>query len=469
MISGSFADPRPEFRREMTLTETFRTRLASTDSETLRGSGPEADELRRELLIGSRVAVIEPGYVNKRFLYERAAALGVELVLVGDSRSWARGLVAEGVATRYVESDDLFGDPDATASDLITALGEEATQLDGVVTFWENAVPATARIAAALGLPGLPPAAADGARSKLRTLEASRDAGLPTPRFIHLDEAPSLAEAATDVGFPAVIKPVYGAEALGCLRVDDLVGLESGYARVAELITPELNPIFEQGCDLLLEEYLAGPEFDVDFLLSGGACVFSAVAENWPTEEPYFVETGLHTPSAHPPDRVAAMVDLCVRTALALGFRDGPVHAEAKDTAGGPRILELNARLGGGSIVDNHRWVTGVDLLEQQLLVTLGVPVAPRSFPSPACGVATIALHPTRSGTIADTRFLDRFADDPAVIQHDVYVKAGEHVVAASDGFPTVLGELTVHAEDVPAARELVEALVDAVSIPYAD
>jgi carnosine synthase len=264
-----------------------------------------------------------------------------------------------------------------------------------------------------------------------------------------------------------VIKPVFGAEALGCLRVDDFGSLEAGYARVAALITPDLNPIFRQGCDLLLEEYLDGAEFDVDVLLSGGACVFSAVSENWPTNEPYFVEAGLHTPSAHPPERLAAIVELCVRTALALGFRDGVLHAEAKDTGHGPRILELNARLGGGSIVEYHRLVTGVDLLEQQLLVSVGLPVSPTPHPDPACGIANVFVHASRSGTLAHTRFFDHLADDPSVIQRAVYVDAGERVTVAADGFPTVLGELSVRATDTAQARARAQALVAALSIPY--
>ena len=246
----------------MTLTARLQTRRAHTNLLAMRARGPESDELRRELLAGSRIAVIEPGYPNKRFVYERAAALGVELVLVAKGGSWAHTLVAEGVAARLLEADP-SGDPDRGADAVLAALADEADSLDGVVTFWEDAVPATARIAAALGLPGIPPAAADGARSKLRTLEASRAAGLPTPRFTHLDDAASLRAASAEVGFPAVIKPVFGAEALGCSRIDDLEGLEAGYARIAALISPEFNPIFEQGCDLLLEEYLDGIEFDV--------------------------------------------------------------------------------------------------------------------------------------------------------------------------------------------------------------
>lgn len=138
----------------MTLTARLQTRRAHT-SLLARARGPESDELRRELLAGSRIAVIEPGYPNKRFVYERAAALGVELVLVAKPGSWAHTLVGEGVAARLLGADP-SGEPDRAAAAVLAALAEEADSLDGVVTFWEDAVPATARIAAALGVPGIP-------------------------------------------------------------------------------------------------------------------------------------------------------------------------------------------------------------------------------------------------------------------------------------------------------------------------
>jgi biotin carboxylase len=452
----------------MTSTATFQTRLASTDPTLLRQRGPAADQLRRSLLAGSRVAVIEPGYDTKRFVYERARALGVDLVLVADGSSWARQLVEEGVAARLVAADTTgSGDAGVAAQTVLAALGGEAERLDGVVTFWEDAVPATARIAAALGLPAISPAAADNTRNKLRTLEASSAAGLPTARFIHLDDAATLPAAAAHVGFPAVIKPLFGAEAMGCLRVDEYDSLVEGYARVAALISPELNLIFEQGTDLLLEEYLDGTEFDIDLVLCGGECVFSAISENWPTEEPYFVETGLHTPSDYPRERLEALTDLCVRTALALGIEDGALHAEAKDTSRGPRLLEMNGRLGGGVIPKIHRIVTGVDLIEQQLLLAVGLPAAPTPHPVPAAGAVNLFLHASRSGTLRHTRFFDHLAGDPTVIQHDVTVHAGEPVIAAADGFPTVLGKLTVHADDAAAAQAKMDALVAALDIPY--
>ncbi|HWE81041.1 MAG TPA: ATP-grasp domain-containing protein [Gaiellaceae bacterium] len=452
----------------MTIDRSFTARRAAADPAVLRAPGAEGDALRRALIARSTIAVIEPGYPTKRFLYERAAELDAVLVLVGGHESeWARTLVDEGIASRFLDAD-LSGDPDSGADAVLAALGLDGRAIDGVVTFWEDAVPATARVAAALGLAGATPAAADGARSKLRTLEASRAAGLPTPRFMRLESSERLQEAASYIGFPAVIKPVFGAEALGVLRVDDFESLEAGYSRVAELVTPELNAIFLQGCDLLLEEYLDGIEFDVDMVFSGGACVFSAISENWPTHEPYFVETGMHSPSAHPPERLAAMTDLCVRTALALGFRDSILHAEAKDTSRGPRLLELNARLGGGSIPDTHRHVTGVDLVEQQLLVALGLPAAPTGEPVPVVGVVTVYVHASRSGILEHDGFLDHLAADPTVIVPVVPVAPGERVTAAEDGFPTVIAEFTVVGANVDDARERARAIAEELDVPYA-
>ena len=44
----------------------------------------------------------------------------------------------------------------------------------------------------------------------------------------------------------------------------------------------------------MLEQYLDGPEVDVDVVLnSEGDVVYGNVTDNWPTIEPYFNETGM--------------------------------------------------------------------------------------------------------------------------------------------------------------------------------
>ncbi len=139
----------------MSQTSAFRTRLAGADPAILRERGPAGDALRRSLLEGARIGVIDPGSVTKRFLYERARTYGVELVLVGHPSSWAGTLVEEGIAAEFVAADT-SGEPDEGARNVLAALSAERERLDGVLTFWEDAVPATARVAEELRPAGLP-------------------------------------------------------------------------------------------------------------------------------------------------------------------------------------------------------------------------------------------------------------------------------------------------------------------------
>ena len=37
----------------------------------------------------------------------------------------------------------------------------------------------------------------------------------------------------------------------------------------------------------IMEQYLDGPEVDIDLVLSGGEAVYGGVTDNWPTVEPY--------------------------------------------------------------------------------------------------------------------------------------------------------------------------------------
>ena len=253
------------------------------------------------------------------------------------------------MATRTItDSDD-----DAAAT--LDAVERSGVRPDGVLTIWENNVSVAARVASALGLPGNPPEVVDAVRSKVRTREVSASLGLPTPRAQRVRSLDELFAAADHVGFPAVVKPEFGASAVGCVRVDQLEDLPKVYTLVRDVVSPEHNEIFRSGNDLLLEEYLDGVEFDVDLVMQDGKCVFSSVSQNWPTAEPSFQETGLHCPPDHSRRAVGRLVDLAVRTVQVFGFRRGVLHVEGKCTTHGPRIIEVNAALGRRSDPSGRR------------------------------------------------------------------------------------------------------------------
>lgn len=231
---------------------------------------------------------------------------------------------------------------------------------------------------------------------------------------------------------------------------------------MSDVVRPETDGIFRTGNDLLLEEYLDGVEFDVDLVFEGGDCLFSSVSQNWPTAEPSFQETGLHCPPDHKPKAVRELVDFTIEVAKAFGFRDGVLHIEAKSTSQGPRIVEVNARMGGGRIHQIVEAVWDVDLIEAQARACLGLRQELRPASKPRCAVVDTIVHAPRSGRLEALPIRDVEPEGELGVYVDVEAEVGDEVAGPEAVFATVLVEVTLSARNLRRARELsAEALRD--------
>ncbi len=410
-------------------------------------------------VLGATVVVVGAGYPSKRRIYERMAQLGASVVIVEEPAHWSERLVEEGVVAQWICAP-VTGSADADAQAVIDALGAADVRPDGVLTFWENSMPVAARVAAALDLPGNPVDAVDASRSKLRTREMSTRLGLATPRAARVRSLDELYAAAADIGFPAVIKPEFGAAAIGCLRIDSFETVPDVYRLVRGVVTVETDGIFRAGNDLLLEEYLDGVEFDVDLVFEDGSCVFSSVSQNWPTAEPSFQETGLHCPPDHGRRAVRSLTEFCIRSAQAFGFRTGVLHIEAKSTSRGPRIVEINARMGGGPIHLIVEAVWGVDLIEAQLRSSLGLSQTLRRSRRPRCTAVNFILYAPGSGRLLALPLLDGSDQGEQVLSLEPEVEIGDDVAGPEAVFATALAEVVVVGRDLGGARGAAAELV---------
>jgi biotin carboxylase len=403
---------------------------------------------------GPAVVVVGAGYEGKRRCYERLAAIGARLVIVDEPGHWSQSLADEIASTKWIAAP-ITGDPDVDAGAILDALERSGVRADGVLTFWEDSVCAAARVAAALGLPGNPPEAVDAVRSKVRTRELSARLGLPTPKAQRVRSLDELFAAAADIGFPAVVKPEFGASAMGCVRIDDFESLPGVYKLVRAVVTPEQDAIFRAGSDLLLEQYLDGVEFDVDLILQDGECVFTSVSQNWPTAEPSFQETGLHLPPDHNKKAVRGLVELSVRTVQAFGFRRGVLHVEGKCTGHGPRVIEVNARMGGTRIHQMVEAVWDVDLIEAQLRSCLDQPQTLNPSRKPRCAVVNAIVHAAATGRLADLSFAHVASEGGMGVELDVFAQIGQDVAGPDSIFATVLAELTLSGKNLRRARSM--------------
>ncbi len=408
-------------------------------------------------------------------------------IVVDGAGSWSAALQDDGVIERYIACD--MSDVESVLSQIATqllALEEEGLVLDGICTFSEVAVPLVARLAAELGLPGNSVSAVDAARDKHATRARMAAAGLPTPAHTLLPPGASEADvdaAGVTVGFPSVLKPTGGAASIGVLRVDDAASLRAGFARVcAEMARscvnscgalvqlppgaappPGSRPLVSS---LILEEYLDGTEIDCDVVLDNGLASYVRITDNWPTFEPWFNETGDNCPSLLPADQQAEMAALCTDTLAALGFSCGVFHVEGKVTSRGPRLIEVNARMGGGQVRDNNLAVWGVDLVEEHLLTCVGLPSRPPAAEPPLTCRSTLYINAPRSGIMGPGDWLAAVRAWPRVVYAKVFSAPGDAVVAAQDGLPTWIAQVMCDGDNVQDAIALVKQAEATVQPP---
>eukprot|EP00892_Ulva_mutabilis_P007810 jgi/Ulvmu1/5400/UM022_0195.1 len=438
----------------------------------------QGQKLRRSVLRGAVVVFITAGYSGKRFIFERCAELGVRSVIIDGPESWSQQLVEDGLAEDFIGID--FGDAETLFDRLLDACRQVRSKLgdlDGIVTFCELAVPLAARLSERLGLPGNSPEAVDTARNKHAARACMERAGLPTPRNTLIKTAEDLAEAAEHVGFPAVIKPISGAASIGVIRVNDREQLETSFKRVlrdlkgARVVAGALVEASEEETDtdgnagrwmdlsIMMEEYLDGPEVDVDLVLSRKQAVYGAVTDNWPTVEPYFNETGSNCPSLLPRKEQLELVALGIQAVQCMGFDAGVFHVELKYTSRGARLIEVNARMGGGPVRDTNLLVWGVDLVEQQLLASCGIPCCPGVSPKPLTELAELSVNAMQTGIMEDTDYVKGIDETDGVLYARSLVPAGGACVSVEDGLPTWVAELMVQRSPVAEAVAFIKDL----------
>ncbi|MFB6809017.1 ATP-grasp domain-containing protein [Streptomyces sp. NPDC056387] len=286
---------------------------------------------------------------------------------------------------------------------------------DGVVSSCDYYLPAVARTARRLGLPGPAPEAVEAACRKDLTRRALAEAGVAGPRFALCEGAGEAAAAARGIGYPLVVKPVDLCAGMLVRAVRDERELELACQDLAGF------PVNARGQDrapvILLEELLGGPEVSVETVSFGGATHVVGVTDKSIGGAPAFIETGHMFPAGTEAALASEAAETALRAVKALGLDQVVCHTEIKLTPDGPRLVEVNPRPAGNRITELVRHVTGVDLATACVDVALGrePDLAPR-----ATGVRSAAiafLLPDTTGTLAGIEGAEAVRARPEVLE----------------------------------------------------
>lgn len=241
---------------------------------------------------------------------------------------------------------------------------------DAIITFVDDHVVLTAALAQRLGLSYHTPTVARTVTNKVRQRQAFTAAGIPGPRFWALPAGLSqteLSAVAAQVTYPGVLKPAQGSGSRGIMAIAGPDELTAAYRPHLEQIIEARLPD-DPACAQPWGSYLS-----VESVVDAGRICHVALTGRFAPAEP-FRETGNIIPAPVARSEHEPLCDLAGAAIRALGISTGLVHTEIKLTADGPRLIEVNGRLGGRPPFV-LRQVSGVNLFAAACEVALGHPV----------------------------------------------------------------------------------------------
>lgn len=350
----------------------------------------------------------------------------------------------------YVEGTTLVDtrDPEALAAAAAPVVAD--LPVTGVFTYDESLVHATAHLAQALGLPGSPPETVLACRDKATTRTLLTEADIPQPVSTAVSTAEQARQAADVIGYPVVVKARGLGGSIGVVRADDAGAVEVAFTAAS---TAEWPGVPRYPADVLVEEYLTGPEISVDSVVSDAVVTPMVIARKQVGMDPYFEETGHTVDAGDPLLKDPDLLDQLQRIHQVLGFRTGSTHAEFKLTPHGPRLVEINARLGGDFIPYLGALATGTDPAVAAAYAAAGLTpeTGPKTqktaairflYPEADCEAVEVVVHSDRLGPTVHKAVATSATGTRLALPPRAYMSRYGYVIAVGDDAQQVAADL---------------------------
>lgn len=299
------------------------------------------------------VIMLAPGYPGEMPYFCRGLALqGARVYGVSDVPEPDLPALTREHMTGYLRVPD-FQDED-TVVRLVTA-GVGSNRIDRVVCLWEPGVVLAARLREALGVPGMRVNQAASFRNKDLMKQRVIEAGIRTAKHASARSIAQVRDAAREIGFPVIVKPIAGAGSMDTIRAASSDELEQALAKVRSY--EEVN----------VEEFIEGDEYTYDTICIDGRIAYENVCYYRPnplvarsTEWISPQTLALRDLSA---PQVQAGIVLGHEVLAAMGFQTGFTHMEWFHTPRNEVVFgEIAARPPGAQTVDLMNYVGDVDL-----------------------------------------------------------------------------------------------------------
>lgn len=377
---------------------------------------------------------------------QKASQMGLRVVAV-DMNPEAIGFSEPGIEKEVISTIDI---PNVLAA-------AKRHKIDGIMTLASDMPMRTvAVVAKELGLVGITEDTALKATNKAFMRQSLQEHGVPIPKFFRVSDPAQYEAAVSQMDGPFMVKPADNSGSRGIVKVEDKKdreAVEKAYAYSRES---------SRSGDVVVEEYMEGPEVSVETLTVNGECHVIQITDKLTTGAPHFVEMGHSQPTRLPAETANAICQVAKAANRAVGISQGPSHTEIIVTKTGPKIVELGARLGGDCITTHLvKLSTGVDMVECCIRLALGE--AAELAPTVKKGSA-IRYFRQKAGVV---RAIDGIADAqrlPGVHQISVVHGVGEAVHEIHSSADR-MGFVIAQADSADAAVQIAEVALEKIRV----
>jgi hypothetical protein len=298
------------------------------------------------------VVMISPGYpVEMSYFTRGLAAVGATVIGVGDQPPSALPDAARDALAHY---EHVALSDEGAVLDALHGLAQHVS-IDQVECLWEPYMILAARIRESFGVPGMTVDQTVPFRDKERMKQAIDAAGVRTPWHVSATTVAGVWEAAEQVGYPLIVKPIAGAGSADTYRVDSA-------SELAEVL-----PLLRHVPEVSVEEFIDGEEFTYDTVCADGSVLFDNIM--WYRPRPLQMKMHEWISPASIVLRDLTVPDLQggrqmgAEVLAALSFRSGFTHMEWYRKSDGEAVFgEIGGRPPGARAVDLMNYATDDDL-----------------------------------------------------------------------------------------------------------
>lgn len=314
--------------------------------------------------------------------------------------------------------------------------------IDAVVAGFEFVSDIAILVSRKLGLPTHATENVNCLRDKYLMFQIFEKLNVPVAYTEKVSSWEEYLNAVKKFSFPFIVKPVSNAGSCGVAKINSNLDLKNAFQNIKSLGNefPHGIPL---SSDIIIQEFLDGPEYSVECVISHGIVSILGITTKFTTDNNSFAEVGHVFPSELPETNRTEIIDITKKAIKALSLKNGVAHVEVRLTSKGAKVIEIGARLAGDYIPDLILKSVGINCANLYINCALGLDLVIKETKKKCSGI--VFLHSKKEGYYKGIKNTLTIDED---IEMEIYLEVGDKVKIAVDNIDRI-GEIIITKDSI--------------------